>query len=159
MIVCRNNGVLLIDDSIGKADKHHWIEFKPNWQFDSNWKLVLMCAAIALLLLLLMSWLMRRRHKQDLQTKEEESQMIINLRNRLRRQLDAIRSYGLSDYETIKRQADKVYELNDVAQFEKITQSNKEIIDAVAKVKAWQQTWVAGRGQRDEETRQFPQYA
>lgn len=148
MIVCRNNGVLLIDDSIGKAiKKQHWMEFKPNWQFDSNWKLVLTCAAIALLLLLLMSWLMRRRHKQDLQTKEEESQMIINLRNRLRRQLDAIRSYGLSNYEAIKRQADKVYELNDVAQFEKITQSNKEIIDAVAKVKAWQQTWVAGLGQ------------
>lgn len=148
IIVCRNNGVLLIDDSIGKAiERQHWMEFKPNWQFDSNWKLVFTCAAIALLLLLLMSWLMRRRHKQDLQIKEEESQVIINLRNRLRRQLDTIRSYGLSNYDAIKRRADKVFELNDVAQFEKITQSNKEIIDAVAKVKAWQQMWVAGLGQ------------
>ena len=141
-LVCRSSGVLLIDEPMSKViEKQHWIEFKPKWEFDSNWKLVLTCAGIALLLLLLVGWQMRRLHKRELESKDEESQKIISLLNRLRRQLDAIRSYGLSNYESIKRQADKVQD--DAVQLEKLTLSNKGILDAVDKVKSWQQRWVA----------------
>ena len=152
MIISRSNGVLLVDNPLSElSESQHWLEFKPDWEPNDDWMLVLACAAVSLLLLFLVSWLMRRRHRRELQSKDEKlvsqkqnAQRMLDLRNRLRRQLDNINSYGLANFAAIKRQADEVLESNDIGRIEQLTTANKNLLDAAGKVRAWQQTWVDG---------------
>ena len=144
MIISRNNGVLWIDKPLDQSSEIHWLEFRPSWRPNDDLLLVLICAAIALALLLLVWWLMRRRHKMDMQANRELTDKLFELRNRLRRQVEKVRSYGLSSYETLKQQAFDVAESNDVNRIEGLSLTIKHLLDNVATVKSWQQTWETG---------------
>lgn len=144
MVISRNNGVLMIKKPLDKSSTIHWLEFRPSWRPGDNLLLVLTCAAVALMLLLLVWWLMHRKHKREMQTKEQEDQKTIELRNRLRRQINTIRSNRLVNYEDIKLLADKAYDSNDASKLESLMLSNKELLDAVAAIKSWLKIWGDG---------------
>ena len=92
--------------------------------------------------------------KSNILTKEKEYQLqseglqhqqkILDLLSILRNQVEEVRSYGLSSYKKIKQQAFEVAESNDVNRIQELSSTIKGILDDVATVKSWQQTWEKG---------------